>query len=172
MTSALSCIIHERLMCLFIYETIMKHHLWNNRWIKSNFPFRWHRTTRTTSDWKSSIFNRNSSPERGLKFFASGEDDDNKKPRARHREHHLAQRRQRRQHSDHKHAQRQRQNTIITLQMKRGNTDCRCFKKRWEDRATLTEFGSTVHLREKATNSAKIHSLARKSEHLRVNQIQ
>ena len=28
------------------------------------------------------------------------------------------------------------------------------------------------HLREKATNSAKIHSLARKSEHLRVNQIQ
>ena len=29
-----------------------------------------------------------------------------------------------------------------------------------------------IHLREKATNSAKIHSLARKSEHLRVNQIQ
>ena len=28
------------------------------------------------------------------------------------------------------------------------------------------------HLRETATNSAKIHSLARKSEHLRVNQIQ
>ena len=29
-----------------------------------------------------------------------------------------------------------------------------------------------IYLREKATNSAKIHSLARKSEHLRVNQIQ
>ena len=28
------------------------------------------------------------------------------------------------------------------------------------------------HLRETATNSAKIHSLARKSEHLRINQIQ
>ena len=58
-------------MCLFIYETIMKQHLWNNRWIKSNFPFEWHRTT---SGWKSSIFNRNSSAERGLKFIASGED--------------------------------------------------------------------------------------------------
>ena len=29
-----------------------------------------------------------------------------------------------------------------------------------------------IHLRETATNSAKIHSLARKSEHLRINQIQ
>ena len=29
-----------------------------------------------------------------------------------------------------------------------------------------------IHLGEKATNSAKIHLLARKSEHLRVNQIQ
>ena len=29
-----------------------------------------------------------------------------------------------------------------------------------------------IHLREKATNSAKIHSLVRKSEHLRVSQIQ
>ena len=29
-----------------------------------------------------------------------------------------------------------------------------------------------IHLREKATNSAKIHSLARKSKHLRINQIQ
>ena len=28
------------------------------------------------------------------------------------------------------------------------------------------------HLRETATNSAKIHSLARKYEHLRINQIQ
>ena len=28
------------------------------------------------------------------------------------------------------------------------------------------------HLREKATNSAKMHSLARKYEHLRINQIQ
>ena len=29
-----------------------------------------------------------------------------------------------------------------------------------------------INLRETATNSAKIHSLARKSEHLRINQIQ
>ena len=29
-----------------------------------------------------------------------------------------------------------------------------------------------IHLRETATNSAKIHSLARKYEHLRINQIQ
>ena len=29
-----------------------------------------------------------------------------------------------------------------------------------------------IHVRETATNSAKIHSLARKSEHLPVNQIQ
>ena len=28
--------------------------------------------------------------------------------------------------------------------MKRGNTDCRRFKKQWEDQATLTEFGSTI----------------------------
>ena len=39
------------------------------------------RTTGTTSGWKSSIFNRNSSGGRRLKFIASGEDD-NKKPRA------------------------------------------------------------------------------------------
>ena len=97
-----------------------KAHLWNNvynRWITSNFPFRWHRTTSTTSGWSSSIFHRNSSGERWLKFIASkkkiiacGEGDDNKKQRAKHREHRLAQRRQRRQHSDHKHVQRQRQN--------------------------------------------------------------
>ena len=51
------------------------------------------------------------------KFIANGEDDETKKPRAKHREHRLAQRRQRRQHSDHKHVQRQRQNTTITLQI-------------------------------------------------------
>ena len=58
--------------------------LWNNvynRWITSNFRFRWHRTTSTTSGWKFPIFNRNSSGERRLKFVASGEDDD-KKPLA------------------------------------------------------------------------------------------
>ena len=53
-----------------------------------------------------------------------------KKPRAKHREHRLAQRRQLCQHSDHKHVQRQRQNTTITLQMKRWNIDCRRLKKR------------------------------------------
>ena len=79
------------------------------------------------------FFNRNSSGERRLKFVASGEDDDDKKPRAKHGEHRLAQRRQRRQHSDHKHLQRQRQNTTITLQMepmKRGNTD---YDASWSD---------------------------------------
>ncbi|CAH3136024.1 unnamed protein product, partial [Porites lobata] len=101
----------------------------------------WHRTTNTTSGWKSSIFNRNYSGERRLKFIASEKDDDNKKPCSKHREHRLAQRRQRRQHSDHKHVQRQRQNNTITVQMepmKRGNTDCRRFKKRWRDQTTLT----------------------------------
>ena len=115
--------------------SFMNIHLCNNaynRWITS-----------TTSGWKSPIFNRNSSGERRLKFVASGEDDDDKKPRAKHGEHRLAQRRQRRQHSDHKHLQRQWQNTTITLQiepMKRGNTDCRRFKKRWGDQATLTVY--------------------------------
>ena len=46
------------------------------------------------------------SGERRLKSITSGEEDDNKKPHAKHKEHHLAQRRQRRQHSDHKHVQR------------------------------------------------------------------
>ena len=95
----------------------------------------------TTSGWKSSIFNRNYSGERRLKFLASEKDDDNKKPCSKHREHRLAQRRQRRQHSDHKHVQRQRQNNTITLQMepmKRLNTDCRRFKKRWRDQTRLT----------------------------------
>ena len=65
---------------IFMYYSWKAHvfiHLWNNvynRWIKSNFPFRWHRTTSTTSGWKSSIFKRNSSAERRLKFVASGDD--------------------------------------------------------------------------------------------------
>ena len=88
------------------------------------------------------------SGERRLKFIASGEDDDNKKPRAKHRTwHRLAQRRQRRQASDHKHVQRQRQNTRIPLQMepmKRGNTDCRPFKTRWGDQATLTVYSKII----------------------------
>ena len=91
-------------------------------------------TEQRTSKWlKSSIFNRVSYGEHRLKFITSGEDDDHKKPRAKHKEHRLAQRRQRRQHSDHKYVQRQRQNTAITLQiepMERGNTDRRHFKKR------------------------------------------
>ena len=82
------------------------------------------------------IFHRNSSGERRLKFIASGEN--SKKSRS-----FKAQRRQRRQNSDHKHVQRQRQNTTITLQMKpikRGNTDCRRFKKPWGDQAMLTVY--------------------------------
>ena len=142
MTSAFSCIYYSWKAHVFI-------HPWNNvynRWITSNLPFRWHRATITTSGWKSSIFNRNSSGERRLKFIASGEDDGNKKPCAKYREHRLAQRRQR-QHRDHKRVQRQRQNTTITLQMepmKRGNTDRRRFKKRWGDQATLTVYSKIV----------------------------
>ena len=142
MTSAFSCIYYSWKAHVFI-------HPWNNvynRWITSNLPFRWHRTTITTSGWKSSIFNRNSSGECRLKFIASGEDDGNKKPCAKHREHRLAQQRQR-QHCDHKRVQRQRQNTTITLQMepmKRGNTDRRRFKKRWGDQATLTVYSKIV----------------------------
>ena len=117
-----------------------------NRWITSNFPFRWHRTTNTTSGWKSLIFNRNSSGERRLKFIASGEDDD-KRPRAKHREHRVDQRRQRRQQSHQKHVQRQQQNVTITLKMepmKRGNTDYWCFKKRWGDQAMLTVYSKII----------------------------
>ena len=117
----------------------------NNWWITSNFPLRWHRTTSTTSGWKSLIFNRNSSGERWLKFTARGENDNNKKPRAKRREHRIEQQRQRCQHSDDKHVQRQQKNTPITLQMepmKGGNTDCWRFKKWWGDQATLT---STVY---------------------------
>ena len=78
MTSTLSCIF-SWIADAFIYP-------WNNvynLWITRSFPFKWHRTT---SCWKSSIFNRNSSGERRLKFIASGEDDHNKKPRAKHSE--------------------------------------------------------------------------------------
>ena len=145
MTSAFSRIIHERLMCcLFIYETMFT--IGESRAISDS-----HDTAASTiSGWKSSIFNRNSSGECRLKFIASGEDDNNKKPRTKHREHRLAQRRQRRQHSDRKHVQRQRQNTTITLPMepmKRGNTDCRRFKKRWGDQATLTVYSKIIFLR-------------------------
>ena len=57
---------------------------------------------------------------------------------AKQRENRL--RRQRRQHSDHKHVQKQRKNTTITLQMKRmnrENTDCRRFKSDEEIRQRL-----------------------------------
>ena len=104
--------------------------LWNNvynRWITNNFTFKWHRTTSRTSGLKSSIFNRNTSEERRLKFIASGEDNDNKKPRAKHRQHRLAQRRQRRQHSDEKYynyvtngAEEEREHRLPTLQKAMG----------------------------------------------------
>ena len=73
-------------------------------------------TEQRASKWlKSSIFNRVSYGEHRLKFITSREEDDNRKPRAKLKEHRLAQRRQRRERSDHKHVQRQRQNTTITL---------------------------------------------------------
>ena len=53
-------------------------------------------------------------------------------------------RRQHCQNSDHKHVQRQQQNTTITSQMelmKRGNTDRQRFKKWWGDQAMLTVYG-------------------------------
>ena len=150
MTSTLSCIF-SWIADAFIYP-------WNNvynLWITRSFPFKWHRTT---SCWKSSIFNRNSSGERRLKFIASGEDDHNKKPCAKHREHRLAQRRQP-QHCDHKRLQRQRQNTTVTLQMelmKRDNTDCRRFKKRWGDQATLTVYSKIIFDATTSSNSYTI----------------
>ena len=64
----------------------------------------------TTSGWKSSlakICHRKSSGDSS----AGG----SKKTTARQKEHRLAERRQRRQHKDHKHVQRQRQDTTITL---------------------------------------------------------
>ena len=94
------------------------------------------------NDTEQQIFHRNSSGERRLKFIARGED--SKKPRS-----FKAQRRQRRQNSDHKHVQRQRQNTTITLQMKpikRGNTDCRRFKKPWGDQAMLAVYSKIIFL--------------------------
>ena len=120
------CVSRQHRLCRwwpahFMYYSWKAHviiHLWNISLQSVNheqFPFRWHRTTSTTSGWKSSIFNRDSFGERRLKSITSGEDDDNKKPHAKHKEYHLAQRRQRRQHSDHKHVQRQCQKTTITL---------------------------------------------------------
>ena len=78
MTGAFLCIIHERLMCfiIFIYETMFT--IGESRAISRH---RRHRTASTTRGWKSPIFNRNSSEERRLKFIASGEDDEDKKPR-------------------------------------------------------------------------------------------
>ena len=67
----------QRIVMYYSWKAHIFIHLWNNvysRWIKSNFPFWWHIATSTTSGWKSSIFNQNSSPERRLKFFARGED--------------------------------------------------------------------------------------------------
>ena len=74
-----------------------------------------------------------------LKLSASNGVKDDNKQLAEQREHRSAQQRQRRQqeterrgYSDHKRVQRPRQNTTITLPtkpMKRGNTDCRRFKK-------------------------------------------
>ena len=70
------------------------------------------------------------SAERRLKFIASGEDDDNKKPRAKHREHRLAQRRQRRQHSDEKYynyaangSDEEREHRLPTLQKAMGTQE-------------------------------------------------
>ena len=97
-------------MCLFIYETM--------------FTIGESRAISHSDDTKQQAQKVAGNPrfsteapleERRPKLIASGEDDYNKKPRAKRREHRLAQRRQRRQHSDHKHVQRQRPNTTITL---------------------------------------------------------
>ena len=69
---------------------------------------------------------------------------------ARQRVHRLVRRRQRRQHSDYKHVQKQRQSSTIALQtkpMKGGYTDCRCFKKRWGEQATLEVYSQNYLLR-------------------------
>ena len=108
-------------------------------------PCKWHRTASIKSCWKSSpakIFHRNSSVERRLKFIAIGKEDDNKKPLSTAKATSSTQRPQ--------HVQRQRQSTTITLQMKlmtKGNTDCRRFKKRWGDQATLEVYSQNYLLR-------------------------
>ena len=79
----------------------------------------WHRTTSTISGWKCSP----------VKIL-------------------LAQRRQRRQHSDHKHVQRQRQNTKLQMKpMKRGNTDC------WRSAKSDEEIRQRLHFTVKLCSS-------------------
>ena len=91
-----SCIIHERLLCLFIvYETNVY-----NRWIAINFPCKWH--TSTTSGSKSSprkIFHGNSPGVRTLTSNSAWTTKDlrHQQETTEQREHRLAQRRQRRQ---------------------------------------------------------------------------
>ena len=134
MTSALPCIIHEEAYSSSIFMISESRAISHANDTEQQAQH---------GGWKSSsakIFGRNSAGERPLKFIASGED--NKKPRS-----FKAEWRQRRQNSDHKHVQRQRQNTTTTLQMKpmkRGNTDCRRFKKRWGDQATLAFYSKII----------------------------
>ena len=132
MTSAFSCIIHKRLMCLFIYEAMFT--IGESRAISPSDDTELnnkHNKWLELFDFQAKLLWRTPT----------------KIPRAEktHREHRLAQ--QRRQHRDHKHAQRQRQNTTIRLQMepmKRANTDYRRFKKRWRDQATLTVYSKIM----------------------------
>ena len=87
---------------------------------------------------------------------------------AKQKKHRLAQQRFRRQHSDHKHVQRQRQTTTTTLlakPMKRGNTDCRRFKKRRGDQATLEVYSKNYLLRFN-DRQQEVHDLYARQEYL------
>ena len=90
-----SCIIHERLLCLFIVsETNV-----NNRWITINFPCKWH--TSTTSGSKSSprkIFHQiPQGRERRLQIQCEQWRRRRQQETKEQREHRLAQQRQHRQ---------------------------------------------------------------------------
>ena len=57
------------------------------------FPIQMTQNNKQASGWNPPFYNRESYGERRLKFIKSGEDDDNKKPRTKLKEHRLAQRR-------------------------------------------------------------------------------
>ena len=129
---ALSCCIHEGLMCLFIVcETTCKI---GESCAISHANGTEQQAEQVAANLRWGRFSTETPLEREhrLEIYRQWRRRQQQET-VEQREHCLAQGRQRCQHSDHKHVQRQRQNTTITLQtklMKRGNTDSRCFKKR------------------------------------------
>ena len=97
--------------------------------------------------WITSNFRANDT-ERRLKFIASGKEPTTRNREAERASHCTAKATSSTQRPQH--VQRQQQNTTITLQMqlmKKGNTDCRRFKNRWGDQATLEVYNQNYLLR-------------------------